>query len=61
MVEVQGGDVAQVDDVRKLKQSHMRHEMRSTNDGYIRSIYADRVGLATLSLGGGQGYQSRRN
>ena len=54
MVEVQGGDVAQVDDVRKLKQSHMRHELRSTNDGYIRSIYADRVGLATLSLGAGR-------
>ena len=54
MVEVQGGDVAQVDDVRKLKQSRIRQEMLSTNDGYIRSIYADRVGLATLSLGAGR-------
>ena len=41
MVEVQGGDVAQVDDVRKLKQSRIRHpkccrQMMATSAAFTR-------------------------
>lgn len=54
MVEVQGGDVAQIDDLRKLPQAQVREELHSANDGYIGSIYADKIGLATLALGAGR-------
>ncbi len=54
MVEVQGGDLAQIDDLRKLPQAQIRRELRSAQDGYIQGIGADKVGLATLALGAGR-------
>ncbi len=58
MVAVQGGDVAQVDDTRKLPQAKIKHELRSPDNGNIDSIYADKVGLATLALGAGRATKS---
>lgn len=54
MVAAQGGDVEQIDDLRKLPQAQIRQELRSPEAGYIRSIRADKVGLATLALGAGR-------
>ncbi len=54
MVAVQGGDVGQVDDLRLLPQANIRQELRSPQAGYIQSIFADKVGLATLALGAGR-------
>ncbi len=54
MVAVQGGDVGQVDDLRKLPQAKIRQELRASQAGYIQSVFADRVGLATLALGAGR-------
>lgn len=58
MVEVQGGDVAQIDDLGKLPQAQIRQEWRSAQDGYVHSVYADQVGLATLALGAGRATKS---
>lgn len=54
MVEVQGGDVGQIDDLGKLPQAQIKGELRAAEDGYIQNIYADKVGLATLALGAGR-------
>ncbi|MCY4072506.1 MAG: thymidine phosphorylase [Chloroflexi bacterium] len=54
MVEVQGGDVARIDDLGKLPQAQIREELRAAEDGYIGGIHADKVGLATLALGAGR-------
>lgn len=54
MVEVQGGDVAQIDDLHKLPQAQIRGELLAAEEGYVSSIQADKVGLATLALGAGR-------
>ena len=54
MVEVQGGDAAQIDDLGKLPQAQIRQQLRAAEDGYIGNIYADKVGLASLALGAGR-------
>ncbi|MDE2857982.1 MAG: thymidine phosphorylase [Chloroflexota bacterium] len=54
MVAAQGGDLAQIDDLRKLPQAQIKRELRSVEDGCIGGIRADKVGMATLALGAGR-------
>ena len=54
MVDRQGGDVSQADDVSRLPQARIRHPLHASQEGYIADIFADKVGLATLALGAGR-------
>jgi pyrimidine-nucleoside phosphorylase len=54
MVVAQGGEVAQIDDVRKLPQAKIVEPVKAEEAGYISNIYADKVGLASLVLGAGR-------
>jgi pyrimidine-nucleoside phosphorylase len=54
MITDQGGDVGQVDDLRRLPQARIRHEVRAERAGSVRQLHARTVGLATLVLGAGR-------
>lgn len=54
MVAAQGGDVGQINDVRRLPKAKIRAELRARETGAIAAIYADKVGWATLALGAGR-------
>ena len=54
MVEAQGGDVSQIDDVSKLPQANLRYSMLARESGHLAAILADKVGWATLALGAGR-------
>ena len=54
MVEAQGGDVSQVDDVSKLPKANLRYSLLARESGYLAAIFADKVGWATLALGAGR-------
>jgi len=54
MVEAQGGDVAQVDDLSRLPTADIVQTVTVSQSGYIKEILADKVGLASLALGAGR-------
>ncbi len=54
MVAAHGGDVSQIDDVSRLPQARLRHDLKAVSSGYIAAIQADKVGWATLALGAGR-------
>lgn len=54
MVSAQGGDVTQIDDLSKLPQAQIIEPITAQQDGYISSIIADKIGLASLVLGAGR-------
>lgn len=54
MVGAQGGDVGQIDDLSKLPQAQIIEPVTAQQDGYISSIIADKIGLASLVLGAGR-------
>ncbi|MDE2853840.1 MAG: thymidine phosphorylase [Chloroflexota bacterium] len=54
MVKAQGGDVSQIEDIRKLPQAKLRYNVHARQSGAIAAILADRVAWATLALGAGR-------
>ncbi|MDE2637723.1 MAG: thymidine phosphorylase [Chloroflexota bacterium] len=54
MVQAQGGDVAQIEDPRKLPQAKIRYNLRARQSGTLAAVFADRIAWATLSLGAGR-------
>jgi len=54
MVMAQGGDVSQVDDLSKLPQAKIIEPILAKQSGHIANIYADKIGLASVSLGAGR-------
>jgi thymidine phosphorylase len=54
IVELQGGDVRAIDDVTRLPQAQNRIEFTSAQAGFISSIDGERVGTASVVLGGGR-------
>ncbi len=54
MVAAQGGDVRQLDEPSRLPQAKIRYRARAQQSGYIAALYADKIGWATLALGGGR-------
>ncbi|MBZ0315885.1 MAG: thymidine phosphorylase [Anaerolineae bacterium] len=54
MVEGQGGDVAQVDDVSRLPDASLIESVTAPQDGYLAELSALEVGLAVVRLGGGR-------
>ena len=54
MVEAQGGDAAQIDDVRKLPQAKLRYKLHARESGRLAAVKADQIAWATLTLGAGR-------
>jgi len=54
LVAAQGGDVAQVDDPRKLPRAPKVETLRATRTAYVSAITADQVGIASVRLGAGR-------
>lgn len=54
MIVDQGGDVGQIDELSRLPQAQIRHEVSAGRSGYIRHLFAGTVGWATLVLGAGR-------
>jgi pyrimidine-nucleoside phosphorylase len=54
MVEGQGGDVSQVDDVSLLPQATTQDVIEAPKSGYLSEINARQVGRAVVDLGGGR-------
>jgi pyrimidine-nucleoside phosphorylase len=54
MVRLQAGDSTVADDIRKLPQARSQIEVRSKSHGYVTNIDCEKLGLASLALGGGR-------
>jgi len=54
MVAAQSGEVSQIDDLLTLPQAQIIEVVSATDTGYIDSILADKIGLASLALGAGR-------
>jgi pyrimidine-nucleoside phosphorylase len=54
MVKAQGGDVSQIEDLRKLPQAKLRYNLRARESGCLAAILADRIAWTTLALGAGR-------
>ena len=54
MVEMQGGDVAVIDDPHKLPSTKHRVPVASPSSGYVTAIHCEQVGTACVILGGGR-------
>lgn len=54
MVELQGGDVAAVDDPKRLPQARHTVKVMSEKAGYVTSMHCEQVGTAGVILGGGR-------
>ena len=54
MVEAQGGDVSQIEDLRKLPQAKLRYNAQARETGYLAAVLADQIAWATLGLGAGR-------
>lgn len=53
-VKAQGGDESYVDDISLFKKANIIQEVKSRKAGYIASVEAEEIGLATMMLGGGR-------
>jgi len=54
MIKAQGGDPGVVDDVNLLPQPKFKEDVLAENEGYVYSINAQEVGIATAVLGAGR-------
>jgi pyrimidine-nucleoside phosphorylase/thymidine phosphorylase len=54
MVELQGGDVAAIDDPSRLPAAKHQVEVPSPRTGYVSAILCEQVGTACVILGGGR-------
>ena len=53
-LEAQGGDASIVDHPENLPQAAFTEEVKAEQDGYVASIIADSVGVASMMLGAGR-------
>lgn len=54
VIERQGGDPAVCDDVSKLPQAPVQHEVRAQEGGAVVELRADTIGQVVVELGGGR-------
>lgn len=53
-IGAQGGDISYIDDTSKFGKSTYNHEVRASKSGYISSVNAEAVGIASVTLGAGR-------
>ncbi len=54
MIRVQGGDERVVDDMQRLPQAKNKVDVKSPSAGHVASIMTEKLGTATVVLGGGR-------
>lgn len=54
MVEMQGGDPAVIDDLKRLPQAQRTMTISSARAGYLTSLQCEQIGTACVILGGGR-------
>ncbi|MGN0941218.1 MAG: pyrimidine-nucleoside phosphorylase [Selenomonadaceae bacterium] len=54
MVAAQGGDVSYIDDTSKLPTAKYHVGVVAREDGYLTSVNAEKIGLASMALGAGR-------
>lgn len=54
MIAAHGGDARQIEDLSRLPQARLRHQLPARKSGHVAAIFADTVGWATLALGAGR-------
>jgi pyrimidine-nucleoside phosphorylase len=54
MVRLQKGDAQIVDDTSRLPQAKSKIDFKSDASGFIQSVHCEKVGVASLVLGGGR-------
>jgi thymidine phosphorylase len=54
MVELQGGDVRAIDDIRRLPQAQHSFQVASSKAGYLAAMQCEQIGTACVILGGGR-------
>jgi pyrimidine-nucleoside phosphorylase len=54
VVEAQGGDPAQIDDLSRLPQARWIGMLEAPRSGFIAGIHAEQVGMASVRLGAGR-------
>jgi pyrimidine-nucleoside phosphorylase len=54
LVEVQGGDVAVIDNPDKLAKAPIIQVVQASESGYIAQVQADKIAMAALALGAGR-------
>src|SRR5205085_2672616 len=54
MVKAQGGDERVIDDPKRLPQAAHKIDVYAPRDGYVTSIMNEKLGTATVVLGGGR-------
>jgi thymidine phosphorylase len=54
LTELQGGDPESLRDIKKLPQAKHRRDVRSQHSGQVQAINCEKVGIASLVLGGGR-------
>ena len=54
MVTLQGGDATYIDDTNKFKRSSIIKDIYSKESGYVKSIEAIEIGIASRDLGAGR-------
>ncbi|BEP29009.1 pyrimidine-nucleoside phosphorylase [Helicovermis profundi] len=53
-IECQGGNVEVIDDISKLPDAKIIVQIKSPEDGYVKSIKSDDIGIAAMVLGAGR-------
>ncbi|MEM8858305.1 MAG: thymidine phosphorylase [Chloroflexota bacterium] len=54
MVDAQGGDISQIDDVSTLPQAPIIADVSAVESGFVRYINTEQLGYAVVNLGGGR-------
>jgi len=54
LVNIQGGDTSYIDDITKFEKAKYVMPVISTKDGYIKALYAEKVGVTSVHLGAGR-------
>lgn len=53
-ISAQGGDESFIENTEKFKKASFKYEIRAAEDGFIRSVNAEAVGIASVMLGAGR-------
>ncbi|MGG7164042.1 pyrimidine-nucleoside phosphorylase [Clostridium ihumii] len=53
-VEAQGGDISVIDDTTKLPKAKYVVEVKATEEGVVKKIHSDKMGIVAMELGAGR-------
>lgn len=54
MIALQGGDVSLIENTNKFKKSEFSFDVVAQNNGFVSSVNAEKIGMASVALGAGR-------